>query len=64
MFIQTNAIVGAPLGQNYAEWSYDFGNGEPVYAFQHIAAYLEEKRLNNARRNATKAFERRRNGRA
>lgn len=53
----------APLGQNYGEWSYDFGNGEPVYAFHHIAAWQDEQRLKRIRKQGAQAVERRRNGR-
>ncbi len=64
MFVNTNAIVGAPLGQNYAEWSYDFNDGQPVYAFHHIAAWQDEQRLKRIHKQGAQAVERRRNGRA
>ncbi len=58
-----NEVINEPKGKNmissYSEASYFDG-----YAFQHIAAWQEEQRLKNARRNAAKAFDRRRNGRA
>lgn len=41
MLVVHNFAPAAPLGQNYAEWSYDFKDGTPVYAFAHIAAYFE-----------------------
>lgn len=43
-----------PVGQNYAEWSYFDG-----YAFQHIAAWQEAKRLKRIRATAIKALDRR-----
>lgn len=43
---------------DYAEASYFDG-----YAFQHIAAYLENRRLKRLRREAARAHDRRRNGR-
>lgn len=67
MLIAHNFTFGAPVGQNYAEWSYDFKDGEPVYAFQHIAAWQEAKRLQRIRSDAAKAvrsIERRRGSRA
>lgn len=54
--------LAAPLGQNYAEWSYFDG-----YAFQHIAAWQESRRIERIRGEARKAaamIERRRGGRA
>lgn len=48
-----------PVGQNYAEASYFDG-----YHFQHIAAYLDSRRLKRLRREAARAVDRRRNGRA
>lgn len=48
-----------PVGQNYAEASYFDG-----YAFQHIAAWQEMRRLQRLRRDACRMIERRRNGRA
>lgn len=59
MFINQDFAPAAPLGSNYGEWSYFDG-----YAFQHIAAWQEEARLKRARKQASQAVERRRNGRA
>lgn len=61
MLVVHNFKPAAPIGQNYAEWSYFDG-----YAFQHIAAWQEANRLKRIRKDATKAVEneRRRNGRA
>lgn len=67
MLVVHNFAHAAPIGQNYAEWSYDFGDGEPVYAFQHIAAFHEVKRLERIRKaNAVlvRNIERRRGSRA
>lgn len=58
MFINHNFNV-APVGQNYAEWSYDFKDGSPVYAFAHIAARDEYNRIKRIRTNAIKALDRR-----
>lgn len=53
MFINHN-FNAAPVGQNYAEWSYFDG-----YAFQHIAAWQEAERLKRIRTTAIKALDRR-----
>lgn len=57
-----NEVINEPKGTNmissYSEASYFDG-----YAFQHIAAWQEEQRLKRARKEAAKAFDRRRNGR-
>lgn len=47
---------------NYAEASYDFEDGTPVFAFAHIAARDEANRLkaiDKRNRTAYRAFERR-----
>jgi hypothetical protein len=62
MLVVHNFAHAAPLGQNYAEWSYFDG-----YAFQHIAAWQDHKRLQRIRNDATKAvrsIERRKGSRA
>lgn len=64
MFVNHNFATVAPLGSNYSEWSYDFKDGTPVYAFAHIAARDEHLRLKRKRKDAAQAVERRRNGRA
>lgn len=54
MLIVHNFTPAAPLGSNYAEWSYFDG-----YAFAHIAAYQEAARLKRIRTTAIKALDRR-----
>ena len=54
MLVVHNFKPAAPLGQNYAEWSYFDG-----YAFAHIAAWQDAKRLARIRTTAIKALDRR-----
>ena len=64
MLIVNNFHPAAPLGQNYAEWSYDFKDGSPVYQFHHIAVWQDHKRLVRIRDNNAKLVRQieRRNG--
>lgn len=59
MLVVHNFRPAAPIGQNYAEWSYDFKDGTPVYAFAHIAARDEHLRIQRIRTTAIKALDRR-----
>lgn len=59
MLIVHNFKPAAPIGANYAEWSYDFKDGSPVYAFAHIAARDEHLRIKRKRTEAIKMLDRR-----
>ena len=58
MLVVHNFRPAAPVGQNYAEWSYFDG-----YAFAHIAAWQEANRLKRIRNDARKMLDRRTNRR-
>lgn len=53
-----NFVPAAPVGANYAEWSYFEG-----YHFQHIAAWQENLRLKRIRNEARRLIDRRRSPR-
>lgn len=63
MLVVHNFRPAAPVGQNYAEWSYNFKDGTPVYAFAHIAARDEHLRIKRKRDDARKMLDRRTNRR-
>lgn len=58
MLIVHNFKPAAPVGSNYAEWSYFDG-----FHFAHIAAWQEAERLKRIRTTAIKALDRRSNRR-